>query len=106
LLDEQNVTGMGISEQPEQLRPRQLRARLVLGVPRDDLDAALSGEGLELVAGAVGVLFVRCWPSGRRGRSTSETPKFIRMVSIMLVQLDCQALHLNQKKAVLKAYPN
>jgi hypothetical protein len=49
---------MGISEEPEQLRPGKLRAALVLGVPGDDLEAALGSEGLELVAGAGGVLLV------------------------------------------------
>jgi hypothetical protein len=47
-----------IGEKPEELWPSELRARLVLGVPGDDLKTSLGGEGLELVAGPVGVLLV------------------------------------------------
>jgi hypothetical protein len=56
LLDQQDVTGLRIVEQSEQLGARQLGAALVLDVPGGNRKTSLSSKGLELVARAVGVL--------------------------------------------------
>ena len=56
LLDEETVALMGISQKPEQLRPGELGATLVLNVPSHNLEPVLGSEGLDLGPGAVGVL--------------------------------------------------
>ena len=43
------------SPQPKQLLAGELRAALVLDIPGGDLQAALGGEGFELIAGAAGL---------------------------------------------------
>ena len=47
---------MRIAEKPEQFRPGELRAALILDVPGRDRQAALGGEGLQLFPRTVGVL--------------------------------------------------
>ena len=56
LLEEETVALMGISQKPEQLRPGELGATLVLNVPSHNLEPVLGSEGLDLGPGAVGVL--------------------------------------------------
>ena len=58
MLDQQHVVGAAIGEQAEQFGTFQLRPALVLGVPGDDVQAALMCEGVERRAGAASVLLV------------------------------------------------
>jgi hypothetical protein len=58
LLDKEDVAIMSVGQKPEENRPRQLGAGLVLFLPRHDLQTTLGGESLELVFGSARVLLV------------------------------------------------
>jgi hypothetical protein len=46
LLNEQDITRPGVSEQPEEFGPGEFAAGLILDIPAGDAQTALSGEGL------------------------------------------------------------
>jgi len=58
LLDQQNIAGSRISDEPKQFRSGELRAGFILDVGRRDDESTLGGESLDLIAGPTGVLFV------------------------------------------------
>ena len=58
---EQHVAGLRVGNEPEKLRPGELRAGLVLEKHADDGKPALGGERLDLLAGAARVLFDGDW---------------------------------------------
>jgi hypothetical protein len=50
LLDEQDVAGLGVGQQPEKLRPGQLRAAFVLDIRSNDVEAKLGRPGARVAA--------------------------------------------------------
>jgi hypothetical protein len=56
LLDEEDIARVGVAEKPKQLGTGEHCAAFVLDIPGGDRQAALGGESLQLIPGAVGVL--------------------------------------------------
>ena len=57
LLDKERIARFAVGEEAEQIGARQLGPALVLDVGADDVEAALGGEGLDLLTRAGRVLF-------------------------------------------------